>query len=49
MSSIIAAKALVLEPHATGPGIAEYIDEERRLAPEYGGRTIFGWSRDTSS
>jgi hypothetical protein len=34
------AQARALEPHATGPTVAEYIDEERRLAPRYGGRTV---------
>jgi hypothetical protein len=34
-----------LEPLASGPSVEQYIDEERRLAPCHGGRTVFGWSR----
>src|SRR5215203_5974659 len=31
-----------LERHATGPSVEPFIDEERRLSPAYGGRTVFG-------
>jgi hypothetical protein len=39
------AQARLLEPKATGPSVAEYIDEERRASHRYGGRTVAGWSR----
>jgi hypothetical protein len=34
------AQARDLEAHARGPDVEDYIDEERRLAPEYGGRCV---------
>jgi hypothetical protein len=34
------AQARLLEPHATGPGVEAYIDEERRLSRSYGGRRV---------
>jgi hypothetical protein len=34
------AQARLLEPHATGPSLAEYIDEERRSASRYGGMSV---------
>ncbi|MDB5539268.1 MAG: hypothetical protein JWQ89_995, partial [Devosia sp.] len=33
-------QARQLEARATGPGFHEFIAEERRRAPEYGGRTV---------
>jgi hypothetical protein len=33
-------QARALEKHATGPGLNAFIAEERRRAPEYGGRTV---------
>lgn len=32
------------ERAASGPSLETFIDEERRRAPEYGGRTVFGTS-----
>jgi hypothetical protein len=40
-------QARLLEPHARGPGVEEYMDEERRSSHLYGGRWIGGWSRET--
>ncbi len=34
-----------LEQSATGPTLVEYVAEERRRSPEYGGRSVFGWER----
>jgi hypothetical protein len=34
------AQARTLEAVATGPGFHDYVAEERRRAPEYGGRTV---------
>jgi hypothetical protein len=36
------AQARLLEPHAHGPGVEEYMDEERRLSHQYGGRWVGG-------
>ncbi len=38
-------QARLLEPQAHGPSVEQYIDEEKRLAADYGGRSVFGWSR----
>jgi hypothetical protein len=38
-------QARLLEPQARGPSVEQYIDEEKRLAADYGGRSVFGWSR----
>jgi len=40
------AQARLLEPYASGPGVTDYIDEERRVAHRYSGRTVAGWSRE---
>ena len=32
-----------LERHATGPSLPEFVADEKRLSPEYGGRSVFGW------
>lgn len=32
-----------LERSATGPTFGEYVAEERRRSPAYGGRSVFGW------
>ncbi|RYE30016.1 MAG: DUF763 domain-containing protein [Hyphomicrobiales bacterium] len=34
-----------LERGATGPSLDEYVAEERRRSPEYGGRSVFGWEQ----
>jgi hypothetical protein len=34
------AQARLLESHATGPSVDDYIDEERRLAKTYGGMSV---------
>jgi hypothetical protein len=34
-----------LERTATGPTLHEYVTEERRRSPEYGGRSVFGWEQ----
>jgi hypothetical protein len=39
------AQARLLEPHATGPSVEDYMDEERRSAHLYGGRTVFGHAK----
>ena len=36
------AQARLLEPHAHGPGVQEYMDEERRVSHQYGGRWVGG-------
>lgn len=33
-------QARLLEPHATGPSVADYIDEERRTSNRYGGMSV---------
>jgi hypothetical protein len=40
-------QARLLEPQARGPGVEEYMDEERRTSHLYGGRWVGGWSRET--
>jgi hypothetical protein len=40
-------QARLLEPNARGPGVEEYMDEERRTSHLYGGRWVGGWSRET--
>ncbi len=35
-----------LERNASGPSLHEYVAEERRRSPEYGGRSVFGWERE---
>jgi hypothetical protein len=42
------AQARLLEPHARGPGVEDYIDEERRLSHDYGGRWVGGFSKPAS-
>lgn len=37
-----------LEHVATGPTLDAYVTEERRRSPEYGGRSVFGWERESS-
>jgi hypothetical protein len=32
-----------LERHATGPSFPEFVADEKRRSPEYGGRSVFGW------
>jgi hypothetical protein len=32
-----------LERHATGPSLPEFVADEKRRSPEYGGRSVFGW------
>jgi uncharacterized protein len=32
-----------LERTASGPAFHDYVGEERRRSPEYGGRSVFGW------
>ena len=39
------AQARLLEPHARGPSVEDYMDEERRSAHLYGGRTVFGHAK----
>ena len=34
------AQARLLEPHATGPSVEDYIDEERRTSKQYGGMSV---------
>ena len=38
------AQARLLEPTARGPGVEEYMDEERRTSHLYGGRWVGGWA-----
>ncbi len=38
------AEARRLEGHASGPGVASHIAEERRNSHAYGGRSVFGWA-----
>ncbi|MFO1048203.1 MAG: DUF763 domain-containing protein [Geminicoccaceae bacterium] len=37
------AEARRLERHATGPGFAAHVADERRRSHEFGGRSVFGW------
>jgi uncharacterized protein len=36
-----------LERAATGPTVAQVIAEERAQSPQYGGRSVFGWERES--
>jgi hypothetical protein len=38
-----------LERSATGPTLGEFVSEERRRSPEYGGRSVFGWEGASSN
>jgi hypothetical protein len=33
----------LLERHATGPSLPDFVAEEIRRSPDYGGRSVFGW------
>jgi len=39
------AQARLLEPHASGPSVEDYMDEERRSSHLYGGRSVGGWAK----
>jgi uncharacterized protein len=46
------AEARRLERTASGPAFHDFLHEERRRSPEYGGRSVFGWetaSPDTAA
>ena len=36
-----------LERAATGPTVERVIAEERAQSPQYGGRSVFGWERES--
>ena len=38
-----------LERHASGPSVEALIEHERRVSPEYGGRSVFGWEHGDST
>lgn len=35
-----------VEPVVSGPGVAAYIEHNKRMSPHYRGRTVFGWARE---
>jgi hypothetical protein len=37
------AQSRILEQHASGPSVDEFIREEKKQSHTYGGRSIFGW------
>lgn len=37
-----------LERAATGPGVEQFIADERGHSPEYGGRSVFGWEQPSA-
>jgi uncharacterized protein len=34
-----------LERTATGPSLSDFVAEEFRRSPDYGGRSVFGWEQ----
>jgi uncharacterized protein len=38
-----------LERFVNGPALKETVSKERRLSPDYGGRSVFGWEPEPSS